>query len=259
MIRAFIAGIIVAGMAPLIGMFLVVRRFSYMADTLAHVSLVGVALGVLLNVNPVIAAIIFALVSAFFIERLRAYKRISGESVLSLFLFGGLAVSLVMLSLSNGFNVDLLSYLFGAIATVTSFDIIIISILSLAVIIIVARFYKEFLLLSFDEDLAKVQGVKIHTLNLVLIMLSAITVALAMRIVGLLLIGALMVIPSITAMLYKKGFFNTMILAITLSVASAVLGLFFSYYFDIASGGSIVLIAVVFFIASLIITRGVKS
>ena len=143
MVRGFEAGIIIAVIAPLIGIFLVLRRYSLIADTLAHVSLAGVAIGLFLKINPLLTAIASAVVSSIVIERLRISKRIFGESALSIFLSGSLALAIVLISLAHGFSVDLFSYLFGSITTVKQIDVYIIAALGVLVIAAIIAFYKE--------------------------------------------------------------------------------------------------------------------
>lgn len=251
MIRAFIAGVTIALVAPTIGTFLVMRRYAYMADTLAHIALVGVALGLLINVSPVIAAIVITIIAALGMEKVRQTKRIFSEAVLALFLSGSLAVAIVLVNLGRGVNTDLTSFLFGSIATVTDQDIVIITILGTIVLAMILAFYKEFFLVTFDEELAQAEGLSTKTFNSLLIILAGITVAIAMRIVGVLLIGALMVIPVTTAMQFARSFRQTFISAVLLSLAATLLGLILSYFFDLASGGTIVIIALIFFILSL--------
>src|SRR3990167_8723192 len=181
MVRAFAAGLAIAVVAPIIGMFLVVRRYSLMADTLAHISLAGVAGGLLLGINPIVSAIVLSVAAAFGIEELRSSRRVFGESVLALFLSGSLAVAVIILSLAKGFNSNLFSYLFGSISTVSPTDLWV-------------------------------------TIALAVIVLPAVAVALSIRIVGVLLIGALMVIPVISAMQYSKGFRTTLLLSVAFSL-----------------------------------------
>jgi zinc transport system permease protein len=253
--RAFAAGILISIIAPLIGCFLVIRRYSLMADTLAHVSLVGVAVGVLSGWNPVITATGTSIIAAFCIEKLRNSKKIFGESVLALFLSGSLAVASVLISMSNGLNVNLFSYLFGSITTVSTLDLWYIAILGLLVLAILITLYKELFLISFDEELAIANGLNTRLYNLALIVLAAVTVSLSMRIVGILLIGALMVIPVVTAMQFGRSFKQTLVISVILSFISVVSGLFVSYYFNLASGGTIVVIALVLFLASFLFNK----
>lgn len=252
MIRAFTAGLIVAVIAPVIGTFLVVRRYSLLADAIAHVSLAGVAVGLLTKSNPVITAAVVSVLTAFGIEKLRGAKKIFGESALALFLWGGLASAVVIISLARGFNVDLFSFLFGSIITVASADLYYILIFGALILAAVILFYKELFLVSFDEELARVNGLHAVRFNLLLLVAAALTVSLSMRIVGVLLIGALMVIPVLTAMLFSRSFKHTLFLSIAISLAAVIAGLFLSYYLDLASGGTIVLVSLSFFIAGLI-------
>lgn len=256
MIRAFIAGAVIAVIAPLIGNFLVVRRYSLMADTLAHVALAGVAIGILLSTQPVVTAVLVTVAAALSIDQLRSERKILGDSVLAIFLSGSLAFAAVLLSIAKGFNANLFSFLFGSISTVSQLDLSVVLILGVTVIIIILLLYKEFFFSSFDEELAKANGLPVRALNRILIMLTAVTVALAMRIVGVLLIGALMVIPVITAMQFGRGFRATIITSILFSAAAIFIGLFASYYLDLASGGTIVMVSILLFLPSLVVRKG---
>ena len=255
MVRAFAAGTLIGVIAPLIGTFLVVRRFSRLADTLAHVSLAGVAIGLLTRTDPVISAVIVSVLTAVAVERLRESNRIFGESALAIFLWSGMAVAVVIISLARGFNVGLFSYLFGSITTVTPGDLYLIGTLGILVILMVAIFYKELFFVSTDEELARVSGVNARAFNLILMILAAVTIALSMRIVGILLIGALMVIPVITAMQFSKSFKQTLLISVLISLVSVITGLFLSYYFDLASGGTIVLISLMIFLIGLAVKK----
>ncbi|HVW66662.1 MAG TPA: metal ABC transporter permease [Candidatus Peribacteraceae bacterium] len=250
MIRAFIAGIITAVIAPMIGIFLVTRRYSYMADTLSHVSLAGVAIGYLTGTQPIIMAMVVSAAAAVSVDQIRMKRKVFGDSALILFLSGGLAVAAVLLSISRGLNVDLSSVLFGSIATVNSTDINIIAVLGVLVIATILLFYKELVSISFNEELAAAAGLRVTLINRILVVLAAVTVSLSMRIVGILLIGALMVIPVLAAMQFSRGFRTTLLIAIAISLFSVITGLFISYYLDFSSGGTIVLIAIAIFLAA---------
>ncbi len=246
-IRGFQAGIIIAIIAPLIGMFLVLRRYSLIADTLSHVSLAGVAIGLLLKINPLITAIIAAVFSSVIIERLRMSKRIYGESALSIFLSGSLALAIILISLAGGFGVDLFSYLFGSIVTVRQSDVYIIATLGLIVIGVIIAFYKELVYTTFDEEAAKVSGIPTKFINLLLIVLAALTVSLSIPIVGVLLIAALIVIPVVTALQFKLGFLQTILVAEIISIVSVIGGIITAFYLNISTGGTIVLFTVMVF------------
>lgn len=253
--RAFAAGLLISVIVPLIGVFLVVRRYALMADTLAHVSLLGVAVGILTNSHPVVSATVASAVAAVAIERLRGIKSLFAESVLAIFLSGSLAVAVVIISLAGGLNVDLLSYLFGSISTISPTDLYMLAAVSVAVVLAITLLYKEFFLVSFDEEFAEAGGVRARNLNLLIVVLAAVTIALSMRIVGILLIGALMVIPVVSAKQFSLSFRNTIFLSIAFSFVSVASGLILSYYLDLASGGTVVLVALFIFLLAFIIKR----
>lgn len=255
MIRAFIAGVVTGVIAPIIGTFLVVRRLSLMAETLAHVSLLGVAIGLFANIQPVITATATAVVASLGIEKIRTGKKIFGESALALFFSGSLAIASILISLSNGFRSSLFSFLFGSVTTVTQTDLILIAVLAFIIIAAVFLMYKELFLVSFDEELAQTGGINARLMNTILVILAAITVSLSIRIVGILLIGALMVIPVVTAIQLAKSFKHVLVLSITASLISVISGLIISYYYDLPSGGTIVTIALGLFLLSLIARR----
>jgi zinc transport system permease protein len=240
-VRGLEAGIIIAVIAPAIGIFLVLKRYSLIADTLAHVSLAGIALGLLLGINPVLTALGAAVVASLGIERLRTSRQVYGESALALFLSGSLALAVVILSLAHGFNANLFSYLFGSIVTVTATDVWIILVLALVVILMLLIFYKPLIYVTFDEEAAKVSGVPVRRVNTILIILAALTVALAIPIVGVLLIAALIVIPVVTALQLKKSFMATIIYAEIFSILSVIAGIVASFYLNLSTGGTIVL------------------
>lgn len=246
-VRGFEAGIIVALIAPLIGVFLVLRRYSLIADTLSHVSLAGVAIGLLLNINPLITAIIAAVLSSVAIERLRLSKKIYGESALAIFLSGSLALAIVLISISHGFNVDLFNYLFGSILTVKQSDVYLIASLGVVVLITILLLYKELVYITFDEESAQVSGLPTRFINITLIILAALTVALAIPIVGVLLIAALIVIPVVTALQLRKSFKQTILIAEIISVFSVIAGVIASFYLNLSAGGTIVLITLLIF------------
>lgn len=247
-VRGLEAGIIIAVIAPIIGIFLVLRRYSLMADTLAHTSLVGIALGLLTGLSPLVAAVLTATASSIVIERLRHSKRIYGESALALFLSGSLAIAVVLINLANGFKANLFSYLFGSIVTVQPADLVMIAILGIIVITILLSIYKELVYISFDEESAQVSGMRTRWMNQLLIILAAVTIAIAIPIVGILLISALIVIPVVTALQLKKSFKMTLLWAEGFSVLAVVLGIIAAFYLQISAGAAIILVALLFFI-----------
>ena len=251
-LRGLEVGIIIGAIAPLIGIFLVLRRYSLIADTLSHVSLAGVAIGLFMQINPLITAILASVLSSVFIERLRLSKRVYGESALSIFLSGSLALAIVILGLAHGFSVDLFNYLFGSIVTVKQSDVYIILATGIFVLISIVLFYKELEFITFDEEAARVGGIPTRFINTFFIMLAALTVALSIPIVGILLISALIVIPVVTALQLKKSFVKTIFIAELISIFSVIAGIFSSFFLNIQAGGAIVLISLIIFITILI-------
>lgn len=249
MIRGLEVGIAIGLVAPLIGIFLVLRRYSLIADTLSHVSFAGVALGLLLGIHPLFTALGATVISSVLIERLRLSKKVYGESALSLFLSGSLALALVFISVGKGFSVNIFNYLFGSIVTVTQIDLYIIVGLALFVGFIIAAFYKELVYSTFDEESARVGGIPTGFLNTLFIMLSAIVISFAIPVVGILLISALIVIPVISSLQLGKSFFQTILFAQGISVCSVVGGIISSFYLHIPAGAAIVLIAFLIFAA----------
>ncbi len=252
MLRAFIAGAIIAVLAPGIGIFLIVRRYSLMADTLAHVSLVGLAIGVITGINPIIGALIASVIAAIGIDRLRGAKQMFGESVLALFLSGSLAIATVLLSVGGKYTANILSFLFGSITTVQGNDVLIIAGLSMAVVLVLLFFYRQFFAVSFDEELAAASGIRSRLFSTLLVIIAATTVALSIRIVGVLLVGALMIIPVLSAIRFGRSFRQSIIIAILFSLIAVVVGLFLSFYIGLPSGGAIVLVALGIFLLSLL-------
>ncbi|TSC87673.1 MAG: zinc transport system permease protein [Microgenomates group bacterium Gr01-1014_16] len=255
MVRAFLAGIVIAITAPLIGNFLVIRRFSLIADTLSHMALVGVAIGLLTGTQPLVVTIGVTILAALLIEKLRSNRNIAAESVLAMFLPGGLALSLVIISLAHGFNTNLFNYLFGSITTVQANELWLVVVLGLATVITVVGLYKQLLSAALDEESAKVNGINVELVNSILMILTAITISLSMRIVGVLLIGALMVIPGVTAMQIAKSFQQTMYLSVVFALIAVLVGLFAAYYLNIPAGASIVLLSLAIFGVVAIVKR----
>src|SRR5882762_8473627 len=245
--RAFAAGVVTALICPAIGVFLIPRRLSLIADTLAHVALAGVALGLVLGVSPVLGALVVALAGAVGIERLRARGALQGDAALAVFLSGGFALAVVLISLARGFNADLFAILFGSILTVTSGDVWLIVALGAVVTVAVGGFYKQFLAITLHEDLARTSGVPVGALNLLLTVLTALTTVVAMRMVGVLLVSAMIVIPTLTGFALGRSFRRATALAIVMALASVAIGLTAAYYLSLAAGGAVVLTALLLF------------
>lgn len=242
--RALVAAFLVGLAAPAVGVFLVQRRLSLMGDGLGHVALTGVALGFLLGTAPVLTAVVVATLGAVVIELVRQYGRTSGDVALALMFYGGIAGGVLLIGLSEGgTNASLLSYLFGSLTSVSPGDLVLIAVLSLVVLGTVAALGRELFAVSYDEEHARVAGLPVVALNLCLAVLAAVTVTVAMRVVGLLLVSALMVVPVATAQQLTRGFRATVVVALAVGVTSSVSGVAGSFYADTAPGALIVVIA----------------
>lgn len=254
MIRALLAGLLVALVVPILGSFLVARRYALIADSLAHVSLAGVGVGLLVGGAPTLMAVPVAIIGALLIEYLRQAKRISGEISLAILMSGGLAIAIVLAGLSSG-RTDFNTYLFGSITTTQMSDVWVLLIAAVTIIGLIALHYRALVHIAFDEDSARIAGYKVSALNYLLAVMTAVMVVLSLRIVGGLLISALLVIPVVTASRLSSSFLKTIITAILLALISVVGGLVVAFYAGIAAGGAIVLVALVLFIVALLVGR----
>lgn len=253
--NALIAGLIIALIASIVGSFVVLRRYAMISDTLAHVALVGVAIGILIGANPLWMAVVVAVVISWLIEYLRYVKKLYSDSIMAIFMSGSLSIAVIIISLAGAFNNTLISYLFGNILTVSSEDILTIALFSLLSLLIIIRFYHQFLFVAYDEEVAKTSGINVSLLNFLLMTVVALVVALSIRVVGSLLIGALMIIPVMAAMQFKQSFLKTMFISIVISTLSVFFGLIASYELELPSGAAIVVMTLIFFISALSIKK----
>ncbi|HSD56285.1 MAG TPA: metal ABC transporter permease [Candidatus Saccharimonadales bacterium] len=252
MVRALLAGLLVAVTVPVMGSFLVARRYSLIADSLAHVSLAGIGAGLLLGFAPIVVAIPVTVLGAILLEWLRQKKQLSGEISLAILMSGGLALAIVFANLAQGVNADFTSYLFGSITTTNQTDLITLAIAAAAILAVIAANYRAFLHIAFDEDSAKIAGYRVGLLNYVLAALTAIIAVLSLRIVGGLLISALLVIPVVTASRFAQSFAQTILFAIICAIIAVTGGLVLAFYAGIAAGGAIVLSAITLLIVTMI-------
>ncbi len=253
--RAFLAGIIIAILASISGTFVVLKRYSLIGETLAHSSLLGVAVGLIAGYNPLWAAVVFAVVSAWIIEYLRSAFSLYSDAVLSILLSGSLAAAVIIVSLGGTFNNSLFSYLFGSILSVTYEDVVTIAIFGTLALGTLLFFSKELYFIAYDEEVAKVSGIKVKFLNFLLVSVVAIIIALSIRVVGSLLIGALMVIPTVSALQFRVGFLKSVVISLSIALFSVILGMTLSFHFSLPSGATIVLCVLGIFILSLIINN----
>ena len=253
--RAFIAGIFIAVLAAISGTFIVLKRYSMMSETLAHSALVGVAVGLVAGFNPLWMAVIVAILSAWLIEYLRTSFSLYSDSILAIFLSGSLAIAVIIVSLGGAFNNSLFSYLFGSILSVSDEDVVTIIVFGTIALSLLLVFSKELYFIAYDEEVAKVSGIKVNMLNFLLVTVVAIIIALSIRVVGSLLIGALMVIPTVSALQYRVGFMQTVLISLSIAISSVVAGMILSFYFSLPSGATIVLCVLTVFILSLVANK----
>jgi zinc transport system permease protein len=253
--RALISGVAIAILCSVIGLFLVLRRYSLFGDAIAHSSFGGIALGLMAGVYPLWTAYGVSLVSALIITRIKEKYNISGDASVAVLLSSGIAVGLVIIGISGGFTIDIFSFLFGSILLVSVNDTILILSLTGIILIVVLLLYRQLLYSTFNEEQAKVSGIPVEKINYLIVFMAGLTVVTSIQLVGVLLISALFVIPNVTAIMYGKGFKKTAILSISFSIFSVVAGILISYIFDITPAGTIVLLSIGLFGG----TMGIKS
>ena len=264
--NAIISGIAISLICSTVGLFLVLRKYSLFGDALAHSAFGGVALGLFLGLYPLWAAYAVSILSALGLTKIRQKFDISGDAIVAILLSSGIAIGIVLISLSGGFTIDIFSFLFGSILLVSTENVIMILGLCAVILIILITGYKKFMYITFSEEQAQISGIPVQKLNYLLIAIAGITVVTSMQLVGVLLVSALFVIPNVTAMMFKRSFKQTIILSMSFSVFSTVTGIMISYPLDIAPSGMVVLLAIMLFIGSLIIksagmikTSGISS
>ncbi|WP_433375713.1 metal ABC transporter permease [Streptosporangium sp. CA-115845] len=257
--RALIAALLVGLVAPAIGTFMVQRRLALLGDGIGHVALTGVALGFLTGTAPVLTAVLVSVLGAVAIELVRARGRTSGDVALALLFYGGIAGGVLLISLApGGSNATLTSYLFGSISSVPVEDVWVIGLLAAAVLGVLAVFGRELYVLCQDEEVAKASGLPVRFLSLLIAVTAALTVVIAMRVVGLLLVSALMVVPVATSQQLTRGFTSTMLLSMLFGMISTVGGLTSSFYVEVPPGAVIVIVALTGFVLALGLGRFIR-
>lgn len=250
--KGLVAGAAIAIICSLMGMFLVLRRYSLFGDALSHMAFGGISLGLFTGIYPLWTAFIVSVLGALGITRLRKSTKISGDAAIAVLLVSGLGIGVLLISATGGFKVDLFSFLFGSILLISFEDMLLILGISSGIVATLVAFRKQLLHMTFDEEQAKVSGINTDKLNYVFVVLASITVITSMRLVGILLISALIVLPNITAIMFGKGFKKTVMLSISMSVVSVVSGIILSYYLDLAPSGMIVMISVAMLVGTLV-------
>ncbi len=248
---AFVAGLVTGAVCPAVGLFVTLRRLSMIADALSHVCLSGVVAGLIMGTHPVVAASIFSLSGAFLIEALRVKYKTYSEMAIAIILSAGVAGGAILLSLGGGLNANFMSYLFGSIVTVGKSDLYIILSAGLLVLVLVRLFQRELFLVSFDEEMARVEGLPVMAISVGFTAVTALTIAISIRIVGLLLVSSLMILPVAAALRIATSFRGALVLSVILGEAAVVAGLFASFYLNLIPGGAVIMASVVLLIASI--------
>jgi zinc transport system permease protein len=266
--NAFITGILIGFLAPLIGTFIVVRRLSLIADALSHITLAGIAGGMLLQkiVGPLNAitslplyfGMFFSVIGSVLIEQLRSVYKFYQELAIPIIMSGGIGLSVIFISLADGFNAELINYLFGSVNAVSRLDVIVIFCITIFVVFITILLYKELVFLSFDEEQAKVSGVRAKTIHILFILIVALVISSSMRIVGILLVSSLMTLPVAASIRIANGFKQSILYSIIFGEIAVIGGLISSYHLSIQPGGTIVFIAVLQLIGTILWSKRKK-
>ncbi|WP_373893250.1 metal ABC transporter permease [Virgibacillus natechei] len=257
----FLTGILIGIIAPLLGTFIVVRRLSLIADALSHVTLAGIAFGLMLEnfaitfLTPFYSGMIFSVIGSIMIEKLRSVYKSFQELAIPIILSSGVGLSVIFISIADGFNTELFNYLFGSVSAVSQNDFFTILGISIFIILIVILFYKELFTLSFDEEHATISGIHAKRIHLLFIVLTALVIAASIRIVGVLLVSALMTLPVAASMRLAKGFKQMMFLSIVFGELAVIIGLISGYYLSIPPGGTIVMVSIIILLLSIGVKR----
>jgi len=254
--RAIITAVAGAICCSMIGLYLVLKRYSLFGYALSHTAFSGIALGLFLNVYPLWTAAIVSISAAVGMTKLRKSTRISGDAAIALMFTSGLGIGVILLGASKGYTIDLFSFLFGSVLLTDLYDVITILTMAAGVITVLLILRKPLLHFTFDEEQAKVNGVPVEKLNYLFIILAAITVIVTIRLVGILLISALIVLPNITSILMGKGFKKTMLISISLAVSASVAGIILSYPLNLPPSGVIVMMLVAALVGTLLARQG---
>ncbi|AXN37542.1 metal ABC transporter permease [Peribacillus butanolivorans] len=261
--NAFLTGIIIGALAPLVGVFVVVRRMSMISDALSHVALAGIAFSLLLQksflslagLNPLYIGMAFSVGGSLFIEKLRGVYKHYQELAIPIIMSGGMGLSVIFISIADGFNTDLYGYLFGSVSAVSRSDLYVILAVGIVVSLMLTLLYKELFLLSFDEEHAKASGIPYKAIHFIFIVMVALVIAASMKIVGILLVSSLMTLPVAASLRFAKGFKQMIVYSVLFGEISVVGGLFLSYNLNLAPGGTIVIIAVLILILSILFDK----
>lgn len=262
LVRALIVGILVSLCAALLGVSLVLKRYSMIGDGLSHVGFGALAVAAVMNLAPMAVAIPVVIVAAFLLLRLSSNSKINGDAAIALISTGALAIGVMAVSVSKGMNIDINSYLFGSIVSVSRGDVVISVVLALAVLLMFILLYSKIFAITFDENFAKATGINVSFYNMLIALLTAITIVIGMRLMGSMLISSLIIFPALCSMRVFKSFRSVTICSAVVSVVTFVIGMIISYSANTPCGASIVCVNImvfaVFFVVGSILSRSRK-
>jgi len=245
--RALLGGVLVAAICALVGTYVVLRGLAFVGDALAHAAFPGVVIAYLLKGNIYLGAMLFALATALGVGVVSRHGRVSHDTAIGILFAGAFALGVLLMSTIQGYTVDLFSFLFGNVLGISERDLWLVAFLGGVVVLTITVLYKELLLLSFDPTVAEAMGYPVQAFNHLLLGLIAVTIVISIQAVGIILVVALLVTPSATAYLLTQRFFQMMVLGVVLAALAAVIGLYLSYYLNVASGAAIVLVSTCLF------------
>ena len=261
--NAFISGLIIGVIAPLLGVFIVVRRMSLIADALSHVTLAGIAgslylsqsFSALVLLNPIYLGIVAAVSGSILIERLRRLYKHYEELAIPIIMSAGIGLTAIFVSLASGFNTDLMSYLFGSVSAVSRQDLWVVVSIAIVVIVFLYLFFKEMFVLAFDEEYANASGLPAKWIHFLFMLVVALVIAASMRIVGILLVSSLITLPVAASMRIAKGFKQTILYSILFGEAAVIIGLASAYYLNLAPGGTIVVTSILILLIVILVKK----
>jgi len=253
--KALFVGIMVSLISGLISVFVVLRKMSFIGAGISHAAFGGVAIGFFTGINPTITAIIYTIAVALGIELVSRKGKISEDVSIGIFFASSMALGIVLVSLSREYTVDLFGYLFGNILAITKEEVLLSLFVAIFVIGLIMLFLKEIFLTSYNEEIARVSGISVRAINILFLIVLSVSIVISIKIVGIILVSALLVIPGATAQLFAKNVYFMIVASCGFAVFSTILGLLLSYEFDIAPGGSIVLTATVLFLIALFLKK----
>jgi zinc transport system permease protein len=249
--NALLGGVIAAAACAAVGLFLILKKEAMIGDGISHTAFGGIALGLLLGINPLLTALTVSVLAVLGISYMRRKNVAPSDSAIAVMLALGFSFGLIAISIAGGFNVELFSYLFGSILTIDTFDLILVSLLGIIVLLFLGLFRRELLSLVFDEEDSRVMGIPTNILSLAFDLLVATTIVLSIKVIGTVLVVALLVLPGLSALQLGMSFRKTILTAVSFSIISTVLGILFSATFDVATSGLIVFTAVLLFLLTL--------